>query len=302
VIRKAIAAGLAGLALSACAHDPVSGRQALGAVFRDCADCPEMILLAGGAFQMGDASGGDGDEAPVHAVTVKRFAAGRYEVTRDEYAVFARDTGHVSAGACFADLAGDGSWKQDALATWSNPGFKQSGRDPAVCVSWEDAKTYAGWLSVKTGKSYRLLSEAEWEYAARGGSTGAYLWGGDAGVHCAYANGADQTAKQKYMKWTTSACEDGWVQTAPAGSFPANGFGLHETTGNVWEWVADCYVAGYGVQPRDGGAHDNPDCTVRAARGGGYYFNPTSLRTANRASYAPTARGADTGFRIARTN
>jgi formylglycine-generating enzyme required for sulfatase activity len=253
---------------------------------------------------MGDAAGEDGDEAPVHAVTVRAFAAGKYEVTRDEYAAFARGTGHVSAGTCFADLAGDGSWKQDASATWSNPGFPQSGRDPAVCVSWEDAKAYAGWLSARTGKSYRLLSEAEWEYAARGGRDGdVFPWGNAplpeaGGVR--HANGPDEGTHRRFPSWSYFVgYRDGYDEAAPVGRFAPNRFGLYDMAGNAWEWVADWYDASYFERspavdptgPQSGSAH--------VVRGGSWGYAPEQHRASERGFAENGFWTATFGFRCA---
>jgi formylglycine-generating enzyme required for sulfatase activity len=188
------------------------------ALFKDCADCPDMIVLPSGKFRMGAASdglgGSNGEEQPVHQVTIAtRFAIGRLEVTRAEYARFA-----VAIRA-----SADSSWVARRGADYRSPGFEQTDRHPAVCTTWLDARDFARWLASKTGHAYRLPSEAEWEYAARGGTTTQYPWG-------------DQLAPNK-LNATDSA--DGFVWTAPVGSFPANKFGLFDVIGNVAEYTAD---------------------------------------------------------------
>ena len=162
------------------------------------------------------------------------------------------------------------------------------GRRPVVRVSWEDAKAYVRWLGEKTGKGYRLLSEAEWEYVARAGTTGAYHWGEGIGHGRANCDGCGS-------RWDKE-------ETAPVGSFRANGFGLHDVHGNVWEWVEDCWHKNYEGAPVDGTAWvSGGDCGYRVLRGGSWNFIPTYLRSANRFRYSPGNRDNYDGFRIART-
>lgn len=287
--------------------------------FRDCADadCPQMVRLLGGTFQMGDGSGdgeadakkpvyafsggGEGDNKPAHSVTLGAFAIGKYEVTRGEYAAFTRESGRAVGGDCYA-LDSAGSWKKQASATWQSPGFSQSERDPVTCISWEDAKAYVAWLSQKTGQRYRLPSEPEWEYAARGGSTSTFWWGDSDNDICDYANSRDQTLKQKFSSWTdASSCNDGHLYTAPVGSYRPNGFGLFDMAGNVWEWVEDCYAATYNLQPRNGAAYTSEPCSSRVFRGGAWDNISGGLRSAYRRRISPTGRFGAGGFRVARS-
>ena len=180
-------------------------------------------------------------------------------------------------------------------------GFPQTDRDPAVCVNWADARAYVAWLSEKTGKSYRLLSESEWEYAARGGTRTSRHWGESASGQCGYANGADRTAKGRYSGWTVAECDDGHVWTAPVGTFKANGFGLHDVLGNVWEWVEDCWNDSYSGAPSDGSAWESGNCGRRVLRGGSWVNQPRNLRSAYRLRLVTGLRLSDTGFRVART-
>jgi formylglycine-generating enzyme required for sulfatase activity len=160
---------------------------------------------------------------------------------------------------------------------------------PAINVSWEDAQEYVASLSRRTGKTYRLLSEAEWEYAARAGSDDrAYTWGDDIGkgnANCAGCGG----------EW------DGLQRTAPVGSFPANAFGLRDMHGNVWEWVEDCYQDNYYGAPSDGTARSSDNCSSRVLRGGSWFSFPLDLRSANRGRENPNGRRSSLGFRVART-
>ena len=260
-------AALRGPAADAPGADRPRSR-APGTVFRDCATCPEMVVIPAGRFRMGCVSGRDCqyDERPVHEVQVSSFALGVYEVTFEEYERFARATGR--------DRPNDRGWGR--------------GGRPVINVSWEDAQAYAAWLSDETGEDYRLPSESEWEYAARAGSTTRYYWGQDIGRN--RANCRD--------------CGSRWDgdETAPAGSFAANGWGLHDMHGNVWEWVEDCWHEHFARAPRDGSAWTSGgNCGRRVLRGGSWVNSPAFLRSADRSSYAAGARDDNFGFRVSRT-
>ena len=221
---------------------PTRGRE-----FRDCDDCPEMVVVPAGRFRMGCVSGSDGcwdDERPVHDVEVASFALSKYEVTRGQFAVFAAATAHEARGCgVYAwqvrSFARDRwEWEDDARASWREPGFDQRENEPVTCVSWEDAQAYVRWLSAETGEDYRLPSEAEWEYAARAGTTTRFYWGTSASEHCAHGNGADRSAERAFTRqeyrWSFSDCSDGAVRTALVGSYSPNAFGLYDMAGNVW--------------------------------------------------------------------
>jgi len=251
---------------------------------------------------MGDDSGSArADEKPVHSVTLHAFAAGKYEVTRGEFAAFVAATGQEPVKGCVNDRDQDGRWEYDPNATWRDTGFPQTDRHPVVCVSWADATAYALWLTQRTGKPYRLLSESEWEYAARAGTSTQFWWGDDANDLCAFANGPDQAAKAKFPHWTTATCDDGQAMDAPVGSYKANAFGLSDMAGNVWEWTQDCYEPSYDKQPRDGTAYTGGTCQRRSLRGGSWVFGLSDLRSAQRNGLPPPQiRGGDIGFRVAR--
>jgi formylglycine-generating enzyme required for sulfatase activity len=251
---------------------------------RDCADCPEMLVVPAGEFQMGSSDREEGrndNEGPLHKVKFDRpFAIGKYEVTFDEWDAC------VAAKAC--EVVGDDGWGR--------------GRRPVLYVNFEMAMGYAKWLSQKTGKQYRVPSEAEWEYAARGGSTTRWFWGEDSKRACEFANVGDESVKQEHPDWPRHDCNDGYAKTAPVGSFKPNGFGLHDTVGNVWEWVEDCYNASYEGAPADGSAWVTGDCVKRVDRGGGWYNKPEAVRSALRyAGDDPTRRNNTLGFRVVRT-
>ena len=279
-----------------------------GRVFRDCPDCPEVVVVPAGSFMMGSPSheaGRGDDENPRHLVTIsKPFAVGKYEVTRREFAAFARATGRNMGGGCWyfnLDREGEDKWKRDEARSWHSPGFEQTDMDPVTCVNWHDAQAYANWLSEKTNKRYRLPSEAEWEYAARGGTRTSRYWGDGASAQCVHANGADETFQKRYSGWVIASCRDGYVHTAPAGSFSANGFGLHDVLGNVYEWVEDCWNERYAGAPSDGSAWTFGECARRVRRGGSWLSSPRHLRSADRLRYTARDRISYFGFRVTRT-
>jgi formylglycine-generating enzyme required for sulfatase activity len=279
-----------------------------GTVFRDCAQCPEMVMLPGGNAMIGieDAederegtpSGFRGRARPQHAVSIRPFALGKYEVTRAEFSEFIAETGHVVDKGC---AVYDGSkWVKDPQRTWRDPGFAQTDRDPVVCASWDDAMAYVTWLARKTGKRYRLPSEAEWEYAARSGVSAARYWGNDSARACEFGNVADRSAKDQFGAWTVHDCKDGQVRTAAVGAFRPNGFGLHDMLGNVWEWPQDCWNANYGGAPSDGRAWEDHECNRRVLRGGSWGDNPWSVRVGFRGRNSQGYRSDTAGFRVAR--
>ncbi len=284
-----------------------------GAVFRDCADCPDMVVLPAGSFTMGspgNESGRYDNEGPQRVVTITRqFAVGRFEVRRGQFAAFVADSGYQSQGGnCWYLSSDEGKYVNDDISkSWRNPGFAQNDGHPVVCVSWTDAKAYADWLSKKTGKPYRLLSEAEWEYAARAGSSSSRPWGEDPNRACQHANAGDQTFNRlvpagKGMKWSSiHECDDGSAYTANVGSYQRNAFGLHDMIGNVWEWTEDCWNASYAGAPTDGSAWLSGDCALRVGRGGGWGDDPRGARSANRNRDNSGDRSDVLGFRLART-
>ena len=238
-------------------------------VGRDCPECPEMVVVPAGSFMMGSRDG-DSDEQPVHEVAIGApFAAGKYEVTFAEWDACARNGGCRQGWG----VAKDQGWGR--------------GRRPVIRVNWNDAQRYAQWLSRKTGKSYRLLSESEWEYAARAETETTYSWGDGIGVNRANCIGC--------------VSQRGDSGTAPVGSFEANAWGLHDMHGNVWEWVEDCWNDSYAGAPADGSAWLTDNCGGRVLRGGSWYDVPSDLRSANRNWNSTDYRLGSNGFRVART-
>ena len=283
-----------------------------GDAFRDCDKCPELIVVPAGSFTMGSTKaerrwaadqGVDTEryqlEGPSHQVEIPQpFAMGKFEITQEEFAAFAYGTG-FEAGAC-AKNAGPGP---ETGGDWRNPGFDQTGRHPATCISWEAAQAYVVWLSKKTGQPYRLPSESEWEYAARGGTTTIRHWGDDWSNSdtCGFANVADATAEREYGLPWVHACDDREAETAQVGSYRPNDFGLYDVMGNVWEWTEDCWNASYAGAPTDGMAWTSGDCSLRVARGGSWDVIPGFVRSAGRAGGVPHNRDFNNGFRIVRT-
>jgi formylglycine-generating enzyme required for sulfatase activity len=240
--------------------------------FKDCAtDCPEMVVVPAGSFAMGSAQDEPGHkltEEPQHNVTVaKPFAVSKFEVT------FAEWDACAARGDCIPHVD-DHGWGHD--------------RQPVINVNWNDAQRYVAWLSKITGKTYRLLSEAEYEYAARAGTQTAYFWGDDIGNNNANCAGCGS-------RW------DG-AQTAPVGSFAPNKFGLYDMVGNVWEWVEDCLHEDYNGAPVDGSAWmTDGDCRHHRVRGGSWASVADETRSANRGRSATNDRVDIIGFRVGRT-
>jgi len=288
--------------------------------FRDCPDCPEMVVIPGGHFVMGSpdrekewaathggSPGAVSDEAPQHEVTVRAFAIGRYDVTRGEYAAFVRATHRPSGDGC-----GQGraifKWEKDPKLSWEHPGYAQTARDPVVCVSWNDAQAYIAWLNTKSGHGggYHLPSESEWEYAARAGTTTKFWWGDDdavAPVHAWFnANSGCQNIKGLF-------CEHG--KTHSVGTKLPNAFGLYDMSGNVWQWTQDCYDNSYTGVPADGRANeasssdpkanDSRGKCLRVDRGGSWMFPGWLLRPATRERNPDDFRDVIMGFRVAKT-
>lgn len=283
--------------------------------FRDCSDCPTMMKVPAGTFTMGstasernreqatsyddpDAKDAAKREQPRHSVTIKSaFALGQFAVTRGEFATFVRETGYDPPVSCYAVNHDNSGWR--------NPGYAQTDQHPVVCVSFEDAQHYVQWLSTKAGKSYRLPTEAEWEYAARAGTTTARFWGDGRDHACDFANaadftlaefeGADKSNREDYFQ-----CRDGYARTAPVGSFRPNAFGLYDMLGNVWQLTEDCLHESYDGAPSDGSAWMSGDCTRRMVRGGEWVSPPFAVRSAHRSAVGPDVREDSVGFRVVR--
>jgi len=240
------------------AGDLASKGMSPGETFKDCAECPEMIVVPAGKYLMGTDEG-EASERPKHIVTISQpFAAGVYEVTQAEWQA----------------LMG------------SNPSRNAGQRNPVENVSWNDAQAFIRKLNHATGQSYRLLSEAEWEYAARAGTTSLYPWGN--------GWGGDGTCAR-------CSIEPSDNRTLAVGSFVANAFGLHDMHGNVWEWVEDCRNPDYGTGPETEAPRKTGDCSAHMLRGGAWRNIPRHLRTSDRVGQSASVRHFIYGFRVAKT-
>ena len=275
-----------------------------GARLRDCGDCPSMVVIPAGQFLMGSPATESGrfeDEGPQHAVTIARpFAVTRFPITRREYEQFVGETHRQGTDGC-SSMSNDGEWVRMEALSWRDPGSAQTADHPVVCVSWDDAVAYSEWLSARSGHRYRLLSEAEFEYVARAGATTAFPWGDSAGTLCAHANSFDVAGRRAHPDWPGADCDDGYATTAPVDAFPPNGFGLYGTTGNVFQWTADCFVeGGYASAPTDGTPRTAEPCVARVIRGGSWLNGWRGLRAAMRDRDRPQDRYTNIGIRLAR--
>lgn len=299
----------------------VVGQDAYGAdTFQDCAHCPEMVIIPPGTFTMGQPEsesqnrrfGWGGPPTPV--VISKAFALGKTEVTRTQFKAFLDDTGYSMNAPCgtvwvaqVQDEYGEG-----VRPTWQNPlypgGMMPTGDHPMVCIGWPDAQAYVAWLNTKArdGRTYHLPSEAQWEYAARAGTTNVRPWGGALENSCGHANIGD-SAYGEAIGSETVACTDGYPFTSPVGSFPANQFGLYDTIGNVWEWTQDCWVDDHTgatgtakAVGEDTHGNEGGDCTKRVMRGGGFSSEEWYVRVTTRgADPVPRTRLVLLGLRVA---
>jgi formylglycine-generating enzyme len=237
----------------------------------------EFVAVKGGCYQMGDLVGdGDPNERPVREVCVTDFSIGKTEVTNGQYKQFRPQ--HESGESQGSTLNND--------------------YQPVVNVSWEDAVAFAQWLSRKSGQSYRLPTEAEWEYAARAGSDTSRFWGNSPDNACVYANVADMAAKKQWAQWTTFPCNDGYPLSAPVGSFKPNSYGLNDMLGNVWEWCEDIYNSeAYTKLPKNNPVF-NGSGEYRVMRGGGWSNGPLGIRSSHRVGLSPNFGHHALGFRL----
>jgi formylglycine-generating enzyme required for sulfatase activity len=284
----------------AMVKEPAASSTGPGTTIRDCPTCPAMTMLPAGRFQQGS-SGAGGDapsvETPQQRVSIgSPFAMSTNAVTVEEFGQFVAATERDMQGCDTYD----GAWKHHAEKSWKDPGFVQTGTHPVTCVSWNDAEAYATWLSTKTGSRYRLPSASEWEYAARAGDEAMQPWGPDGSDACANANVADQSAARRYPGWQAFACDDGYVHTAPVGSYKANSFGLNDMFGNVFQWTEDCWQADYSGAPVDGTARTDGDCAARELRGGSWFTSPAYVRANYRNHFAVEFRTSSVGIRLVR--
>lgn len=279
--------------------------------FRDCPNCPEMVVVPAGTFMMGAAPSENrrlevpmleaGRDEPQHRVTIAHsFALGKFDVTRGEFAAFAAATHFHPRQGC-QTVAGN-EWIPQPRASWEEPGYPQTERHPVVCMNELEIGAYLTWLRRVTGKDYRLPGEAEWEYAERGGTTTAYYWGDDPKDACAYENVGDQDYAARYGVNGFIPCKDGFADAAPVGSFKPNPFGLYDMAGNVFVLLADCWNETYAGAPSDGSVWTSGDCMRHVARKA-TFGNPHAwmFRSANRVLEGTLVRRNRVGFRVALT-
>jgi formylglycine-generating enzyme required for sulfatase activity len=278
-----------------------SAAGALNSDFQDFEGGPEMVVVPAGSFMMGSPedepereSWRKGAESPQHRVTIQKpFAVGRFTVTRGQFAVFVSATGYKTQGGAYVWTGSE--YKLNPEKSWRDPGFAQDDSHPTVCVNWDDAKAYIGWLNGKAaGQPYRLLSEAEWEHACRAGTDTPFWWGSSITPEQANYNGnyvyAGGGTKGAYRE-----------KTMPVAGFQPNPWGLYQVHGNVWELCADCWNDNYKGAPEDGTAWTTGHCTFHVLRGGSWYNDPRDLRAAYRSRSGTGIRFNDVGFRVART-
>ena len=277
-----------------------------GAIIRDASYAPDMVVLPVGVAVLGSTPAETTREgrAPAYAAYEqpqrevrfeKPFAVGRHHMTKRQFAAFAKATKRVMTGCLVAQ---DGKWAPEPSPRngYTKVGFRQGQDEPALCVNWDDANAYAAWLSQKTGARYRLLTEDEWEYAARGGAATARWWGDEVASICMRVNGGDKAyaAAMPEDKTANLACSDGFAFTNPVKHFAPNPFGLHDMFGNAWQWVADCF------SPTPGAPAQETPCKARSIRGGSWHNSVSTLRAATRFSLPPTMRSSSLGFRVMR--
>ena len=286
-----------------------------GETFQDCQTCPDMIVIPSGSYIKGSPPGEaqkagapDRDarnETPQENASVtSSFAVSVHEVTRAQFAAFVAEAGYDPDWECITwDFEYDEWGARDTIWSWDDPGFEQGPDHPVVCVSFTEAEAYVAWLSQKSGQSYRLLTDIEWEWIARDGTQTLRPWpsGEDLSSACSYANVTDLDAADTLKVDANDPenfvfpCRDGFDFTAPVGSFPANGYGVHDIIGNAWEWVEGCMF----TVPEDGSAAVE-NCDERLMRGGAWQAKSWYLRPAKR-DWAPFwLRSARIGLRVAR--
>lgn len=286
----------------------VSGGRYSAAEFVDCEYCPEMVKVPAGTYVMGDSTGeGRDNERPARPTSISApFAISKFPITVEQFQAFVKASGYTTKAERSPE---EGCWgvKDDITIgwlpnqNWINNNLKQEENHPVVCVTWNDASEYTQWLAQTTGFSYRLPSEAEWEYAARAGAEGKFYFGDDSGGVCEHINHADDQMVKAWKADTgVSECDDGFLTTSPVGSYPANRFGLYDMFGNVWEWVADCHRPHPSVLGPLQKATHNLSCDGYTLRGASWASRPEGVTTSYRISGEADTRTVDYGFRVVR--
>lgn len=266
---------------------------------RSCEICPPMVAVPGGETVLGNpAAGAPAAERPAVRQTIAPFEMALHEITVGLVRRFEAETGHRIPRGCHVWTA-EGRMRKDGGAYWGAPGFAVDDDMPAACLNWTDATRILDWLNGKTpgGGGYRLPSEAEFEYALKAGREGAYPWAGAPQDACRFVNAADSASR---FRWRNASCADGAPGLAAPASYPANGFGLHDLTGNLWEWTADCWNATHRGAAPDGRARQAGQCESRVLRGGSWDDPLENLRVTYRVGIPAARRQANVGFRMVR--
>jgi formylglycine-generating enzyme required for sulfatase activity len=259
----------------------------------------QFVNISGGCFKMGDTFGdGEKDEQPVHKVCVSDFAISKTDITVGQFKLFVEATNYQTEaekdGGCYIFNGKD--WIKQPSNNWKNPGFMQNNQHPVICVAWNDVQAFINWLNKPGAGKFRLPTEAEWEYSARsGGKKERFAGFNNKNLLYKFANFCDTNCD---TKWQTIGQNDGYSGTSPAGNYQPNGLGLHDMTGNVWQWLNDWYDERYySKSPKDNprGATSGVD---RVVRGGSWLNGPNDVRAADRNNSAPNYRSSDIGFRI----
>jgi formylglycine-generating enzyme required for sulfatase activity len=304
---------LAVLSAGTTAGTTSADKPAVGESIQHCTECPEMVVVPAGSFIMGSdhlepVAGERRPEGPIHKVEIENaFAVGKYEITNAQFNAFVTATTYQPSSKCT-------KWRgplevQPFKGDWRDPDYGRPPlpEEPVVCVSWHDAKAYVQWLADKTGKPYRLLSEAEWEYTARAGQQTTWPWGDDPDGGCAMANvydldGAERDKAFNFAGWDPVNCSDGFGGVAPVGSKQPNAFGLYDMTGNVWEWNEDCSFRFYDPAAATGAAvQADGACDRRAVRGGSWFSQISRHRLSFRGRDPEALASHIFGFRVAVT-
>ncbi|WP_165905318.1 SUMF1/EgtB/PvdO family nonheme iron enzyme [Rhodovulum euryhalinum] len=265
---------------------------------RDCDTCPSLVLVPGGETVLGTADAqAPATEKPATPQTLAPFQMAEHEVSVGLVRRYESATGRAIPRGCYVWTA-DGRMRMDRAAYWGAPGYAVTDESPAACLSWEDAVRLAAWLNEEVpGAGYRLPSEGEFEFALKADGEGPYPWEGGAGAACAHANAADAASR---FRWRNDACEDGAPDIAARGAFPANAYGVHDLTGNLWEWTADCWNDSHRGAPADGRARTDGLCSSRVLRGGSWDDPLANLRVTYRVGIPASQRQANVGMRVVR--
>lgn len=253
-----------------------------------------FVRIPAGKILLGDIRG-QKDERPRVSVTLSEFYMQDTEVTKELFQWYINKTGiNIKAGCQIFKK----QWVFSKRASWVNPGYRQDIDHPVVCVSWEAATDFSNWLSKNLPGRFRLPTEAEWEYAARAGSTYRYYWGKNPMGLCTHSNASDRQTLKRFPTFKSNDCDDGYVETAPVKQFKPNPNGLYDIYGNVWEWVQDCWSPHYHHIPLDGSASESGDCNRRGFRGGAWGDNPNFARSGLRNRTNKEIGKDDVGFRL----